>query len=143
MKYILFIILIATIFLIIIYYDKKESILKHQLVVSNNYNKRLKDDLSKYGGTKNNIKIEFSTPIKFLGIIKEETSIFLCPIQNTILMHRTAIKMEVNIIDQCKINNSIWFYVTLPLDSSINCRGWVKSIDFTIFYNPPPRITEF
>lgn len=141
MQYIIFIILIATIFFIIVYYDKKQSILKHQLVVTNNYNKRLKEASSRYGSSKNNMKIEFSTPSKILGIIKEESSIFLCPIENTILMHRTNIKMEVSIIDQCKINDSIWFYVTLPIDSNINCRGWVKLIDFTLFYDTLPRIT--
>lgn len=142
MKYILFIILIVTIFLIIVYYDRKQAILKHQLVVTNNYNSRLKNNLSKYGSNKSNLKVEFSTPSKLIGIIKEETSIFLCPIDNTILMHRTTIKMEVNILDQCKINNSIWFYVTLPTDSNINSRGWVKSIDFAVFYDTIPRITE-
>ena len=142
MKYILFIILIATIFFIIVYYDRKYSILKHQLIVSNNYNRNLKEKLSKHGSNKSNIKVEFSTPSKLLGIIKEETSIFLCPIENTILMHRTNIKMEVNILDQCRINNSIWLYVTLPTDSNINCRGWVKSIDFTMFYATIPRITD-
>lgn len=142
MRYILFIILIATIFFIIVYYDKKHSILKHQLMVSNNYNRILKDKLSKYGINKSDIKVEFSIPSKLLGIIIEETSIFLCPIENTFLMHRTNIKMEVTILDQCRINNSIWFYVSLPTDSTINCRGWVKSIDFIMFSDPPPRITN-
>ena len=142
MKYILFIILIATIFFIIVYYDRKYSILKHQLIVSNNYNRNLKEKLSRYGSNKSNIKVEFSTPSKLLGIIKEGTSIFLCPIENTLLMHRTNIKMEVHILDQCRINNSIWFYVTLPTDSNINCRGWVTSMDFTMFYDTIPLITE-
>jgi len=142
MKYILFIILIATIFFIIVFYDKKQSILKHQLVVTNNYNRRLKENLSRYTSNTRNPKVEFSTPSRLLGIIKEETSIFLCPIENTLLMHKTNIKMEVNILDQCRINNSIWFYVTLPLDSNINCRGWVQSINFTMFYDTIPRITE-
>lgn len=142
MKYILFIILIAAIFFIIVYYDRKYSILKHQLLVSNNYNRSLKEKLSRYGSNKSNIKVIFSTPSKLLGIIKEGTSIFLCPIENTLLMHRTNIKMEVHILDQCRINNSIWFYVTLPTDSNINCRGWVTSMDFTMFYDTIPLITE-
>jgi hypothetical protein len=111
-------------------------------MVSNNYNRRLKEKLSKYGSNNGTTKIEFSTPSKLLGIIKEETSIFLCPIENTILMHRTTIKMEVNILDQCRIKNSIWFYVNLPTDSNINCRGWVKSTDFTMFYDTIRRLTD-
>ncbi|PRR79971.1 hypothetical protein [Clostridium vincentii] len=142
MKYILFIILIAIIFLIIFYYDRKYSLLKHQLIVSNKSNSSLKEKLSKYGIDKSTIKVAFSTPSKLLGIIKEKTSIFLCPIENTILMHRTNIKMEVHILDQCIINNTIWFYVDLPTDSNINCRGWVMSINFLTFYDTLPSITE-
>lgn len=142
MKYILFIILIAIIFIIIFYYDRKYSLLKHQLIVSNKSNNSLKEKLSRYGIDKSTIKVEFSTPSKLLGIIKEKTSIFLCPIENTILMHRTNIKMEVHILDQCIINNNIWFYVDLPTDSNMNCRGWVMSINFLTFYDTLPSITE-
>lgn len=141
MKYIFFIILLATIFFIIVYYDRKQSILKHQLMVANNYNKHLQAILSRYESNKTSLRVEFSTPSKLLGLIKEDTSIFLCPIENTFLMCRTNIKMEVHILDQCRINNSIWFYVTLPTDSNINCRGWVKSMSFAIFYETNSLIT--
>jgi REP element-mobilizing transposase RayT len=141
MKYIFFIILLATIFFIIVYYDRKQSILKHQLMVVNNYNRHLQEILSRYESNKTNLRVEFSTPSKLLGLIKEDTSIFLSPIENTFLLCKTSIKMEVHILDQCRINNSIWFYVTLPTDSNINCRGWVKSVSFTMFYDAIPRIT--
>ena len=38
--------------------------------------------------------------------------------------------MEVKILDSAIINNKTWFYVSLPIDTPYNCRGWINKCTF-------------
>ena len=39
--------------------------------------------------------------------------------------------MEVKILDSAIVNNETWFYVSLPIDTPYNCRGWINKNDFS------------
>ena len=43
--------------------------------------------------------------------------------------------MEVYIIDEVKNNQTYWYYVSLPLDSNINSRGWICEEEFLTLYD--------
>lgn len=43
--------------------------------------------------------------------------------------------MEVKILDSAIIDNRTWFYVSLPVDTLYNCRGWINENDFSLVYS--------
>lgn len=121
--------------------NKKLLLLKQQLLLVNNQNNNLKNKLSKFTSSKN-LKFKFFTPNNTGGILKENTSVYISPIESSVLIHKLNIKMEVYIIDMVENSKIVWYYVALPLDSNINSRGWVKKSDFTIFYNNSQSVSK-
>ena len=143
MKYILLLVLIsAVISIIIFYYTRQQSILRHQLLVVNSQNTKLKSKLSKYTNNKNSIKLKFIKPNTHMGIIKKESNVLIAPIDESILLHKNKIKMEVRILDKADVENVSWYYIALPVDENINSRGWVKQSDFSLFYDDSKNITK-
>ncbi|MDD6794827.1 MAG: hypothetical protein PUE01_05385 [Clostridiaceae bacterium] len=138
MKVILFLILIGIIIFLIFYFSKSNAILKNQLIIEKNYNATLRKKLLSLKHSKD-IKVNFSIPSNNMGIIKEGTLIYLSPIENNLILNKSTEKMEVAILDQCELDNNVWYYITLPSYSRINCRGWVKADCFNIFYDSTPK----
>ena len=85
--------------------------------------------------TKNqNINVQFLTPTASKAITNNNTTVFLAPILDSPKIRVLDIKMEVKILDSAIINNKTWFYVSLPIDSTYNCRGWINKDDFSFIY---------
>ena len=136
MKYIIFLILISCIIFIFISCDKKVATLKKQLLVANNQNTSLRAKLYKYSGLiDNNIQVKFLHLYNNTGLINSNTDILIAPISGISVLNKSVVKMEVIILDKVEIKNKIWYYVSLPLDSNVNSRGWVREEDFSSFYN--------
>ena len=136
MKYIIFLILISCIIFIFISCDKKVATLKKQLLVANNQNTSLRAKLYKYSGLiDNNIQVKFLHLYNNTGLINSNTDILIAPISGISVLNKSVVKMEVIILDKVEIKNKIWYYVSLPLDSNVNSRGWVREEDFYSFYN--------
>ena len=136
MKYIIFLILISFIIFIFISCDKKVATLKKQLLVANNQNTSLRAKLYKYSGLiDNNIQVKFLNLYNNTGLINSNTDILIAPISGISVLNKSVVKMEVIILDKVEIKNKIWYYVSLPLDSNVNSRGWVREEDFYSFYN--------
>ena len=136
MKYIIFLILISCIIFIFISCDKKVATLKKQLLVANNQNTSLRAKLYKYSGLiDNNIQVKFLNLYNNTGLINSNTDILIAPISGISVLNKSVVKMEVIILDKVEIKNKIWYYVSLPLDSNVNSRGWVREEDFYSFYN--------
>ena len=51
------------------------------------------------------------------------------------LVKNIRYKMEVKILDSAIIDNRTWFYVSLPVDTLYNCRGWINEDDFSLVYS--------
>ena len=134
MKYIIFLILLIALIITIFYFDRKQSILKHQLLVANSQNNNLRSKLSKFTRTKESIQIKYLIPTNYAGLLKEKSNVLIAPIESSNLLQTTQVKMEVK--------RDTWFYVALPIDSNINSRGWVKQSDFSLFYNNSRNITK-
>lgn len=136
MKYIIFLILILCIIFIFISCDKKVATLKKQLIVANNQNTSLRAKLSKYSSlSDNNIQVKFLNLNNNIGLINSNTNILIAPISGFNIINKSVVKMEVAILDKVEIKSKVWYYVSLPLDSNINSRGWVREEDFFSFYN--------
>lgn len=143
MKYVLLLALVLIIiFSVIFYYSKEQSILRHKLLVVNSQNTSLRSELAKYKKSKEPIKIKFSIPNNPMGIIKENSNILIAPIENSALLHKNKIKMEVRILDKAQIKNQSWYYISLPVDDDINSRGWIQQKDFSLFYDNSKNIRK-
>lgn len=135
MKYILFLILLLAIVGLYIYYENRIALLRKQLMLtSNNYYKTKSQysNLTK-GSTINNIK--FSIPLSKLGLTNNNTKVYLGPSNKLPVVKSLDIKMEVILLDKAELKNEIWYYVNLPIDSDINCRGWINQNDFSTIYS--------
>ena len=42
--------------------------------------------------------------------------------------------MEVKILDSAMVDNLLWFYVKLPIDSNTNCKGWLSENDLSAVF---------
>ena len=131
---ILILLMMAWIAGFIIYTIKKLVLLKQQLVISNNQINSLKNKLS-HILPKGELKLKFLKPSNKGGIIKENSKVLIAPFENSLLLHKPNVKMEVYILDMVENKKSIWYYVALPLENNINSRGWVKASEFSILYS--------
>lgn len=142
MQYIIILLLlILSLYLITVYFNKREMDLKYQLVALQRHNAILKHELTKYT-CKRIPKIKFSTPDVSIGLLNENSKLFLSPIENSILVYLTKEKLQVKILDECLFENLTWYYVDLPTTSDINCRGWVNKNNFSMLCNDIKNIPD-
>ena len=127
----LFLILILMIVLIYVYYNKKISLLKNQLFLTTSQYNKLKEKYNSY--CDENIEIKFKVPDWSSALLNINTSVFLAPSTSSPLVKKTNILMEVKLLDSAIINNSTWFYISLPMDGEYNCRGWIQDHNLTKF----------
>ncbi|MEG1003663.1 MAG: hypothetical protein RSD13_02630 [Clostridium sp.] len=144
MKYIIFLILAAAVAFLVMSYEGKLYALKKQLLIANNHVDRLRKQVPKYNSYASGKKLDilFSVPTSSMGIINEKSNVFISPIPSSQLINITDIKMEVKILDKATINNDDWYYISLPLDTTINCRGWVNKTSFSYFYGDSTTVTN-
>lgn len=143
MKYLVFVLFILVIICLVLYYEKKIFYYKKQLLIANNQIDRLQKKVPKINSMKKNrgVQIKFSIPNSNMGIINENSKIYISPLESSELVQHINIKMEVKILDKAEIDNQIWYYISLPIDSNINSRGWVLQKNFSCFYGKSNNIT--
>lgn len=136
MQFLVFIILISAIAGVYLYYDQKLSKVKKQLMIASNQLRKSKTKYRSSTTIDKTLNIKFITPSTNIGITNKGAQLYLAPIIDSPKLTTLQIKMEVQILDSAIVEDSLWFYVNLPIDSDINCRGWIAKSDFsTIFPN--------
>ena len=131
MKFILLLIIASiAIYIIYIYFSNQEAKLKHKIIVLAQHNEALKKELCMNKVT--NICAKFSTPLNNSGILNECVNIYIAPLTNSSIINKNKVKTQVDILDECTLSDITWFYIRLPLESDINCHGWVKKNDFSM-----------
>lgn len=130
MRYIIIVFLIATIVIMYLYYERKLAMAKKRLLSTSNQFYNIRNQYRNSFSKLENINIRFLTPPIKTAITNNNIDMFLAPLPNSPKLKKLEIKMEVNILDTAIINNTLWYYVNLPIDSQYNCRGWVKDSDF-------------
>ena len=135
MKYFIFILLILIIIFMYFYYEKKLTIAKNRILRTssqfNNIRNEYRNSISK---TKHLI-VKFVQPSITTAIANNKSTIFLAPTTDSPQLKTLDIKMEVKILDSAIIDNRTWFYVSLPVDTLYNCRGWINENDFSLVYS--------
>ena len=134
MKYFIFLILIFIIIFIYFYYEKKLTIAKNRILRTSNQFNNIRNEYRSALTKNQNINVQFLTPTASKAITNNNTTVFLAPILDSPKIRVLDIKMEVKILDSAIINNKTWFYVSLPIDSTYNCRGWINKDDFSFIY---------
>ncbi len=131
MKFILLLIIASiVIYIIYIYFSNEQAKLKHKLVVIAQHNEALKKELCMNKST--NISAKFTPPLNDSGILNEGVNIYIAPINNSSIINKNKTPIQVDILDECNLSDITWLYISLPLESNINCHGWVKKNDFSM-----------
>ena len=134
MQYIIIILLIVAIVIMYFYYEKKLTIAKNRILRTSNQFNNIRNEYRSALTKNQNINVQFLTPTASKAITNNNTTVFLAPILDSPKIRVLDIKMEVKILDSAIINNKTWFYVSLPIDSTYNCRGWINKDDFSFIY---------
>ena len=106
------------------------SALRMDLMLSKQQLVQLQNKYRTLNSEKTNFNIEFLAPEYKSGVLPKNTSLYLYPEKNSPLLQKISSNMQVNILDCAVISSSKWYYVSLLIDSNINCNGWVNSDDF-------------
>lgn len=125
------------------YFDYKLSIARKQQMIASNQYTALRENYKKIIKTKSepnisrntSISIKFITPVSKAGITNSNISVYIAPLYDSPILKNINIRMEANILDSAIIDNQTWFYVTLPIDTNINSRGWINKNDFSTIYS--------
>ena len=117
------------------YYEKKLTIAKNRILRTssqfNNIRNKYRNSIAK---TKH-LNVKFVQPSITTAIANNKSTIFLAPTTDSPQLKTLDIKMEVKILDSAIIDNRTWFYVSLPVDTLYNCRGWINENDFSLVYS--------
>lgn len=116
------------------FYKMKLRDMKKQLIISNKQFTRLRKNFNELKDNPN-ISVKFFTPLNKGGITKNNTNMHIAPVETSVILEKLTMKTEVQILDRASVENTYWFYVQIPCENNINCRGWIKEKDFTMLYN--------
>lgn len=142
MKYLIFLLLVLILVFVVFYYENKLVTLRRQLLVANSQNNNLRGKYTRATKRKEKLQIRYLQPSSSLGITKEGTSLYASPLEDSDVLQQPNIKMEVRILDKAEVFKQVWYYISLPVDTNINSRGWVKHSDFTLIYNNSKNVTK-
>ncbi|WP_315080311.1 hypothetical protein [uncultured Clostridium sp.] len=132
--FLLFIIVVAGSLLFLIYnYENKISLVKKQLIASQEQFYKLKAKYDQLNSLKNNPSIMFLDLTEHTGLLTKDSMVYLSPNELAPTLQKLDISMEVYILDKALCDKIVWYYVSLPIDTNINSRGWVKENSFSNF----------
>ncbi|WP_260332818.1 hypothetical protein [Clostridium chauvoei] len=139
-KYFIFIILILGIIAMYFYYNYKLALTRKQLMIASKKRNTVKTrSINRIEKTPT---IKFSSPNSKVGITNINTNLYLAPTTSSPILKNISIRMEVQLLDTAELNSETWYYVNLPIDTDINCRGWLNSKDFSILYSDSTNLTK-
>ena len=74
------------------------------------------------------------------GIIEENTTLHIAPMERSASVNTINYKTQVNIIDQIECSNTPWYYIEIPSLGTHNSKGWIKKSDFTFISSTSKEI---
>lgn len=126
----------ATIFMFF-YFDSKVKEYKRNILTLNNQIYKLRTSAKKQ--QKDNsihlkeISIYYRKPNFDYGVTLPYTTVYLSPLNDGFIVNRLKDKLQVKIMEECELNKEIWYFVDLGLNTTLNCKGWIKKSQFSIF----------
>ena len=112
-------------------YNGKISSLKMDLMLTKKQLAAIQSQYKKMKTSKNNISIEFLDTDEGLGIINPNTPLYISPDKNSSILYKSKKELNVIILDKVSVDNVIWYYSALPIETNVNCKGWILYSDFS------------
>lgn len=114
-----------------LFFDSKVRELKKQYrLVSKQYNS-LKSTVSQSSSLLKQTKIKYVPPSFSSGITKNNSIVYLTPLDRTSIVCKLEEAHDFPILEECVIANNIWLYIEMESSDNINCRGWIQKRDFS------------
>lgn len=112
---------------------KDNQLLKNQIsTLRNKYNALL--------DSQKNYSLEFLTIDEQYGLVPKNANVYLYPDEKSPILQKLSIGMQVGILEKVRTENSIWYYITLPIESNINSRGWIMESAFLNINSLPNKL---
>lgn len=118
-----------------LYFDRKLSLTKHQMLLISKQNKELKDKLLSASKVNKELFIRYSLTTPSDGITQSNASLFIAPYENSIKINLISEKLAVKIQEEAEVNNETWYFVSLPISTNVNSKGWMKKSDFSLIFS--------
>ena len=131
MKYIIFLVLILIIIFMYFYYENKLNVAKDRIRRTTSQFNSIRNEYRNSIAKTKYLDVQFIRPSITTAIANNESIRFLAPTTDSPKLKTLNVKMEVKILDSAIVSNETWFYVSLPIDTPYNCRGWINKNDFS------------
>ena len=135
MKVLLFLIFILGIagggYFLIYRYEQNISSLHMDNMLLKKQLSKIQDQYKKLDNLKNKCTIQFINLDNHYGIIPKGSLLHLSPYIDSCLLQTISIAMEVGILEKALVDDMVWYYIALPIESNINCRGWIDESSFS------------
>ena len=122
-------------------YDEKYVALQKSNLLLKSQLSKIKEKYDILDSSTQNCNLEFLTVNNHYGLLPKNTIVRISPSNNSCIVKKIDMGMQVGILEKVRTNDSTWYYVALPLDININSRGWVEEFSFSEISNSPIEIS--
>ena len=122
-------------------YDDKYVVLQKNNMLLKSQLSKIKEKYDLLDSSTQNCNLEFLTVDNHYGLLPKNTIVRISPSNNSCIVKKIDMGMQVGILEKVNTNDSTWYYVALPLDNNINSRGWVEEPAFSEISNSPIEIS--
>ncbi|WP_410506284.1 hypothetical protein ACER0A_013435 [Haloimpatiens sp. FM7315] len=105
--------------------SKKSDTLKRQLMLVTKQNDSLKNKTLTVKKAES-INITYYAPKYKLGLILNNCSLYLSPLEDSPVLNSLKENTKVYILDRAEVNSNAWFYINLYSEENVNNKGWIK-----------------
>lgn len=126
------------------YFDSKIKEYKRNILTLNNQVYKLRTSAKKQTKDMPNnskeISIYYRNSNFHYGVTLPYTNVYLAPINDSYIVNRIKDRLQVKIIEECELNKEIWYLVDLGLNTTLNCKGWIRKSQFSMFLDKQPPL---
>lgn len=121
-------------------YDQKYIALQKSNLLLKSQLAKIKEKYDLLDSSTQSCNIEFLTVDNHYGLLPTDTIIRISPSNNSCIVKKIDMGMQVGILEKVRRYDSTWYYVALPLETNVNSRGWVEEYAFSEISNSPIEI---
>lgn len=122
-------------------YDEKFVTLQKSNLLLKSQLSKIKEKYELLDSSTQNCNIEFLTVDNHYGLLPKGTILRISPSNNSCIVNKINIGMQVGILEKVRTDDFTWYYVALPLQINVNSRGWVEEHAFSEISNSPIEIS--
>ncbi|MBK1811791.1 hypothetical protein JHL18_14310 [Clostridium sp. YIM B02505] len=135
MKLIIIFLLILVIACMYLYFDRKLGFSRQQYLLLSNQHKSLREKYNSLNSSLTNISIRYLSTTTSNGVTLEGVFLMLSPLEKGPIINKITQKLQVRILEEAEVNNQIWYFVSLPLNTDFNSKGWLRKSDFSLIFS--------